>query len=140
MSRLTRNGTAEPVSRDQILRRERGQGNIQLPCPADHEQDWQPYPVDPYSAIWDGHTYTSVFSVLNSKQTNFLYFFPLNMYYYWYLVSREIDWLFKRKIRTRLDLLSIPQSRGGNVKTFGMNHRLQIQNLFMTFKRVPRWK
>ena len=25
MSRLTRNGTAEPVSRDQILRRERGQ-------------------------------------------------------------------------------------------------------------------
>ena len=26
MSRLTRDGTAEPVSRDQILRRERGQG------------------------------------------------------------------------------------------------------------------
>ena len=28
MSRLTRDGTAEPVSRDQILRRARGQGNI----------------------------------------------------------------------------------------------------------------
>ena len=28
MSRLTRNGTAESVSRDQILRRERGQGKI----------------------------------------------------------------------------------------------------------------
>ena len=28
MSRLTRNGTVEPVSRDQVLRRERGQGNI----------------------------------------------------------------------------------------------------------------
>ena len=28
MSRLTQNGTAEPVSRDQILRHERGQGNI----------------------------------------------------------------------------------------------------------------
>ena len=41
MSRLTRDGTAEPVSRDQILRHARG-------------QDWQPYPVDPYSAI---HTY-----------------------------------------------------------------------------------
>ena len=27
-SRLTRAGTAKPVSRDQILRRERGQGNI----------------------------------------------------------------------------------------------------------------
>ena len=22
-----------------------------------HEQDWQPYPVDPYSAVGDGHTY-----------------------------------------------------------------------------------
>ena len=31
MSRLTRDGTAEPVSRDQILRRERGQGNIIFP-------------------------------------------------------------------------------------------------------------
>ena len=31
------------------LRRERGQGNIHFPCSADHEQDWQPYPVDPYS-------------------------------------------------------------------------------------------
>ena len=28
MSRLTRDGTAEPVSRDQILRHARGQGNI----------------------------------------------------------------------------------------------------------------
>ena len=45
MSRLTRDGTAEPVSRDQIIRRERGQGNIHCPCSADHEQDWQLYPV-----------------------------------------------------------------------------------------------
>ena len=28
-----------------------------FPCSADHEQDWQPYPVDPYSAICDDHTY-----------------------------------------------------------------------------------
>ena len=49
MSRLTRDETAESVSRDQILRRERGQGNIHFPCSADQEQDWQPYPVDPYS-------------------------------------------------------------------------------------------
>ena len=48
-SRLTRDGTVEPVSRDQILRREGGQGNIHFPCSADHVQDWQPYPVDPYS-------------------------------------------------------------------------------------------
>ena len=58
MSKLTRDGTTEPVSRDQNLRRERGQGNISFPCPADHEQDSQPYPVDPYySATCDGHTY-----------------------------------------------------------------------------------
>ena len=44
-----RDGTAEPVSQDQILRRERGQGNIHFPCSADQEQDWQPYPFDPYS-------------------------------------------------------------------------------------------
>ena len=46
MSRLTRDRTAEPVSRDQILRRERGQGNIHISCSADHEQDWQFYPFD----------------------------------------------------------------------------------------------
>ena len=39
MSRLTRDGTAEPVSRDQFFRRERGQGNIHFPFTADHEQD-----------------------------------------------------------------------------------------------------
>ena len=39
----------------------RGQGNIHtiFSCSADHEQDWQPYPVDPYSAICDDHTYIS---------------------------------------------------------------------------------
>ena len=50
MSRLMRDGTAEPVSRDQILRRERGQGNIHFLCSVDHvQEDWQPYAVDPYS-------------------------------------------------------------------------------------------
>ena len=58
MSRLTRDGTAEPVLRDQTLRHERGQGNIIFPCPADHEQFWQPYPVVPYSFCYMcGHTY-----------------------------------------------------------------------------------
>ena len=58
MSRLTRDRTAEPVPRDQILRRVRGQGNTYFPCSADHEQDRLPYPVDPYPAIiCDDHTY-----------------------------------------------------------------------------------
>ena len=39
--------SAEPISRDQILRRERGQGNINISCSAGNEQDWQPYAVDP---------------------------------------------------------------------------------------------
>ena len=49
-SRLTRDGTAELVSRNQILRRERGQGNTNdFPCSADHGRGWKPNPVDPYS-------------------------------------------------------------------------------------------
>ena len=42
MSRLTRDGTVEPVSRDENLRRERGQRKVYFSCSADHEQDWQP--------------------------------------------------------------------------------------------------
>ena len=56
MSRLTRDGAAESVSQDHILRRERGQGNIIFPCSADHEQDWQPYPVDSYSGYMCAYT------------------------------------------------------------------------------------
>ena len=68
MSRLTRDGKAEPISRDQILRHARGQGNINFLCSADHEQDWQPYPVDPYSAICDDHTYIHTYIVyIHSK-------------------------------------------------------------------------
>ena len=56
MSRLTRDGTAEPVSRDQILRRKQGQENIHFPCSAGHdEQDWQPYPVASYSCNMCDH-------------------------------------------------------------------------------------
>ena len=51
MSRLTRDGTAKPASRNHILRHECGQGNIHFPCSAYHVQDWQPYSVDPYSCL-----------------------------------------------------------------------------------------
>ena len=37
--------------------RQRGQGNIHFPCSADHEQDWQPFPVDPYFCYMCDHTY-----------------------------------------------------------------------------------
>ena len=67
MSRLTRDKTTEPVSRDQILRHARGQGNINFPCSADHVQDWQPYPVDPYSAICDDHTYIHTYTIIEGQ-------------------------------------------------------------------------
>ena len=85
MSRLTRDGTAEPVSRDQILRHARGQGNIIFPCSADHEQDWQPYPVDPYSAICDDHTYIHTYISHISYSVYIMmwgipeFFFPLSL-------------------------------------------------------------
>ena len=66
VNRLTRDGTTEPVSRDQILRRERGQGNIDFPCSADHVQDWQPYPVDPYSCYTCDHTYLHTSPVIST--------------------------------------------------------------------------
>ena len=52
LSRLTRDGTAECVSRNQLLGREHGHGNIQFPCSADHVQDWKPHPVDRYHIIF----------------------------------------------------------------------------------------
>ena len=74
MSGLTRDWTAEPVPRDRILRRERGQGNKHFPCSADHEQDWQPHPVDQYSAESAGHTY--ILYVTNSIDLH-IYFFSI---------------------------------------------------------------
>ena len=63
MSRIRNHNRLTP---DQIPRRERGQENIRFPCSADHEQDWQPYPVDPYSATMsDDHT-----SILPHQQIN----------------------------------------------------------------------
>ena len=66
MSRLTRDGTAEPVSRDQVFRHARGQRIIHFSSSADHEQDWQPYPVDPYSAIRDDHTYIHIHTCIHT--------------------------------------------------------------------------
>ena len=47
MSRPMRDGTAERVSRDPLLKRERGEGDS---FSADYGQDWQPYPIEPFSA------------------------------------------------------------------------------------------
>ena len=61
MSWLARDGTAKPVSRNQILRHERGRKEI-FPCSTDHEQNWQPYAVDMYSAVCDDQTCIRIYS------------------------------------------------------------------------------
>ena len=72
MSRLTRDGTAELVSRDQILRHEqRGQENIHFSCSADLVQDWQPYyPVDPYSCYMCDHTLLLIATICRDSNQN----------------------------------------------------------------------
>ena len=70
MRRLTRDGTVELVSRDQILRRGRGQGNFFFPVlnSADHVlQDWQRYPVDPSSCYI---LCVTIYTYHNQKQCN----------------------------------------------------------------------
>ena len=59
MRRRTRDGEAEPVSRDQILRRERGQGNDNFPSVqlTTNRIGNHMYPVDPYTLRSDDDTY-----------------------------------------------------------------------------------
>ena len=77
MGGLARDGTAELVSRDQIIRCERGC----IPSSADHEEDCQPNPFDPYSVVvvvvfilktvLTSIQYPSLFLTLQGKETNF---------------------------------------------------------------------
>ena len=57
MSRLTRDGTAEPVSETKFSGANADRELFHFPCSADHGQDWQPYPVDLYSCYMCDHTY-----------------------------------------------------------------------------------
>ena len=50
MSGVTRDGTAEPASRETKFSGANGDREIYFSCSTDHEQDWQLYLVDPYSA------------------------------------------------------------------------------------------
>ena len=57
MTRLARDGTAKPVSRLKILRRDGGHAHFPFPCSDDHDQDWQPYTVNSYSCYMRDNTY-----------------------------------------------------------------------------------
>ena len=78
MSGMTRDGTAEPVSRDQILRLERGQGINRFACLADHEQDWQPHPFEPYSIESAVHTYIYAYIQLYIQSYIHVCFLPIH--------------------------------------------------------------
>ena len=45
------------VARPNLQARTRTGKYIHFSCSADHVQDWQPYPVDPYSCYMCDHTY-----------------------------------------------------------------------------------
>ena len=61
MSRLTRDGTADPVSRDQILRCERGQGIIIFPVQLITSRIGNLTRLIHTLAIYDDHTYIRQF-------------------------------------------------------------------------------
>ena len=122
MSKLMRDGTAEPVSRDQILRRERGQRIIHFPCSAaDHEQDWQPCPV--VRAIHTNialHTHTAVVTHIYAHYTTTvnrarMYMSP-NKKIYWYLVYKPIQTAVPYQyIYMYLPRIQLTTSRFGNL-------------------------
>ena len=147
MSRLTRDGTAEPVSRDQILRHARGQGNVHFPCSADHEQDWQPYPVDPYSAICDDHTYIHtyivsgrnppLYCILCMESTSHVLSFRMVFFYIpcdHGLAGRPGSSEVPRKPLTRWDVSSIPAN--GIFLTKKLKNKIKMPNGWRTIKSL----
>ena len=123
MSKLTRDGTAEPVSRDQVLRREWGQRIIHFPCSAaDHEQDWEPCPV--VRAIHTNivlHTHTAVVTYIyisiiynNSEPCTNVYVPEQKIY--WYLVYKSIQTaVLYQYIYMYLPRIHLTTSRFGNL-------------------------
>ena len=47
-----------------------GTGTYSVSLSADHEQDWQPYPVDPSLALRDDHTYILMYTYINRHVGN----------------------------------------------------------------------
>ena len=120
-SKLTRNGTAEPVSRDRILRRERGQRIIHFPCSADHEQDWQPCLV--VRAIHTNivlHTHTAVVRIYicilynNAVNRARMYMTP-NKKYTWYINQYKQHYCTSTYIYMYLPRIQLTTSRFGNL-------------------------
>ena len=56
-----------------------------------------------------------------------------------YLAVSVVFYSILKKNQNASRLSEHPPVRGKNVKTFRWDHRVQIQDLFVAFKRVPRW-
>ena len=121
MSKLTRDGTAEPVSRDQILTRERGQRIIHFSCSAaDHEQDWQPCQVVRaiHTDIVVLHTHTAVVIHIHIciLYNNSEPFTNVHVPKYWYLVYKPIQTaVLYQYIYMYLPRIQLTTSRFGNL-------------------------
>ena len=64
---------------------------------------------------------------------------PRAHYHHLVIDSRKhFGWVFRENMNASKSS-EHPPVRGENIKTFRWNHRLQRQNLFMAFKRVPQW-
>ena len=57
--------------------------------------------------------------------------------YFWYVQRRDFGYRVLKVNASRPS--EHPSVREKDVKTFRWDHRLQIENIFMAFKRVPRW-
>ena len=55
-----------------------------------------------------------------------------------YIHTYSVLWYLKEN-QNALRPSEHPPVRGENVKTIRSDHRLQIQNLFIAFKRFPLW-
>ena len=92
MIKLTRDRTAEAVLRDQILRREQGQGNIHFPCSADHEEVGNRLIYTLLYKGWGDYTYIHVVHTQ-------LYMLFIHIYNKWTVYSSLFLIPFELKIR-----------------------------------------
>ena len=162
MSRLTRDGTAEPVSRDQILRHARGQGNIIFPVQLTTSRIGNlTRLIHTLLYVMTIHTYIHTAEsppaqgrkpqgrserVLPWQITmDQLIFASLSHTHYWY----EVGVLKVPAVNetSRFFFLLLPPSKGRNVSKRWLGGNIecwppkdQTSSWGLNIKRVPRWK
>ena len=134
------------LTRSNFRHEERGQGDIHFSCSADQVQDWQPYPVEPYSYYMcdhkyrrpDSHVFLSYFSPFclfgNATHCRFLFVsFPTSYVLsfrmmFFYLVTT--GWIFDISLCENSINQSINQS----------NSKIRISRVRLSILLVVSWK